>query len=258
MKSKKSSPRPQNSYYSPVNGSSQRAVQNALLLSLPGKECDSVFEKCQFVELPKHSLLNEMGAPIKFSYFVNSGLASILSIMTTGKSVEVGLVGREGFIGLPLIAGFSTSPTRNIMQIGGTAYRISAVDLKESLRNCPNLGIALNRFAQTLTLQATQVAACNRVHEVEQRLARWLLMSLDRLQDGTAVPLTQDSLANMLGTRRASVTVAAGILQKAGLITYRRGDVKIDDRAGLERVACECYEALKRQTDKWNNESERV
>jgi CRP-like cAMP-binding protein len=258
MTSKRSSLGPQNSHHSHDNGSSQRAVHNALLLSLPRKEYDFVLEKCQFVELPKHSLLTEMGAPIKFSYFINGGLASILSVMSSGKSVEVGLVGREGFIGLPLIAGYSTSSTRNVVQVGGTSFRISAEDLKESLRRCPNLEIALIRFAQTLTLQATQVAACNRVHEVEQRLARWLLMSLDRLQDSTAVPLTQDSLASMLGTRRASVTVAAGILQKAGLITYRRGDVKIDDRTGLERVACECYEVLKRQTEKWNSETEKA
>jgi CRP-like cAMP-binding protein len=238
------------------NGSSDRAIQNSILLSLPGKECDSVFEKCQFVELPKHTVINEMGAPIKFCYFINGGLASILSVMTTGKSVEVGLVGKEGFVGLALTAGFTTSPTRAVMQVGGSAFRISAADLRDCLRKCPTLEMALNRFSQTLTLQATQVAACNRVHEVDQRLARWLLMSLDRL-DGVDVPLTQDSLASMLGTRRASVTVAAGILQKAGLITYRRGDLKIDDRIGLEKASCECYEALKRQNEKWKLEADK-
>ena len=144
--------------------------------------------------------------------------------MSSGKSVEVGLVGREGFIGLPATAGFATSPTRVVMQVEGNAFRISAADLKECLHKSAALELALTRFSQTLTLQATQIAACNRVHEVDQRLARWLLMSLDRL-GGNSVPLTQDSLASMLGTRRASVTVAAGILQRAGLITYRRGDV---------------------------------
>jgi CRP-like cAMP-binding protein len=235
------------------NGSSGRTLQNAILLSLPPKEADSVFQRCQFVELPKHMVLNEVGSPIKFCYFVSCGLASILSVMANGKSVEVGLVGKEGFVGLPLTAGFSTSPTRAIMQVGGSGLRISAADLKECLRKYPNLEIALSRFSQILALQATQVAACNRVHEVDQRLARWLLMSHDRL-DGDSVPLTQDSLASMLGTRRASVTVAAGILQKAGLITYRRGDLKIDDRVGLEQASCECYQALTRQTLKWNNE----
>lgn len=257
MKRAKSSPGPKDPPSASDNGSSRRAIQNSILLALPAKECDSVFEKSQFVELSKHMVLNEMGAPIKFAYFINSGLASMLSVMTTGKSVEVGLVGKEGFIGLPLLAGFATSSTRTIMQVGGTGYRLSASDLRAAIPKCPNLEIALNRFSQTLTLQATQVAACNRVHGVDQRLARWLLMSQDRL-DGVAVPLTQDSLASMLGTRRASVTVAAGILQKAGLITYRRGDVKIDDRVGLESAACECYDTLRRQNEKWSIESEKI
>lgn len=234
------------------NGSNH-AIQNAILLSLPPKECHRIFGKCQVIDLPKHTVINEIGAPIKFSYFMNSGLASILSVMSSGKSVEVGLVGREGFVGLPVTAGFTSSPTRAVMQVGGNACRISAPDLKDCLRKCPALEIALKRFSQTLTLQATQAAACNRVHEVGQRLARWLLLSLDRL-DGVDVPLTQDSLASMLGTRRASVTVAAGILQRAGLITYRRGDLKIDNRSGLEKASCECYAALKRQNEKWKSE----
>ena len=232
-------------------------VENLLLRLLPRKDHDSLLEKCQFTELPKHALVNEIGAAIKFCYFINGGLASILSVMSTGKSVEVGLVGKEGFIGLPSTAGFSTSPTRVVMQVAGSAFRISTADLKECLRKSPALELSLKRFSQTLTLQATQIAACNRVHEVDQRLARWLLMSLDRLP-GDAVPLTQDSLASMLGTRRASVTVAAGFLQRAGLITYRRGDVRIDRRDGLERAACECYEALQRQTARWKNETEKT
>ncbi|HEY2119252.1 MAG TPA: Crp/Fnr family transcriptional regulator [Candidatus Acidoferrum sp.] len=254
MKRTKTTPHSRNLLNS-SNGSSNGAIHNTILLSIPTKECDFVFQNCDFVELPKHIVLNEVGAPIKFCYFINSGLASILSVMASGKSVEVGLVGREGFIGLPLTAGFTTSPTRTVMQVTGSGFRITAADLKDALRKCPNLAVALHRFSQTLTLQATQVAACNRVHEVDQRLARWLLMSQDRL-NGDDITLTQDSLANMLGTRRASVTVAAGILQKAGLITYRRGDVKIDDRTGLEKASCECYESLKRQNEKWKDETD--
>lgn len=254
MNRTKSSPRSRN-FSSSSNGSSNGAIQNTILLSLPPKECDFVFQNCDFVELPKHMVLNEGGAPIKFCYFINSGLASILSVMASGKSVEVGLVGREGFIGIPLTAGFTTSPTRAVMQVSGSGFRITAADVKNALRKCPNLAVALHRFSQTLTLQATQVAACNRVHEVDQRLARWLLMSQDRL-NGDDITLSQDSLANILGTRRASVTVAAGILQKAGLITYRRGDVKIDNRTGLEKTSCECYESLKRQNEKWRDETD--
>src|SRR5207253_10548431 len=121
-------------------------------------------------------------------------------------------------------------------------------------RTCPQLEKKLNRYSQAFALQATQVAACNRLHEVEERLARWLLMSQDRI-GGNQVPLTQEFLAHMLGTRRASVTVAAGILQKAGLITYQRGHVKIVDRTQLEGAACECYEIMQQQDKKWRNES---
>jgi CRP-like cAMP-binding protein len=177
--------------------------------------------------------------------------------MTDGKSVEVGLAGKEGFIGLPLVVGLSTSPTQVIMQVGGSAYRMLAADFKEVLSHAPALEKTLNRYAQSLGMQAIHVAACNRLHEVDERLARWLLMSQDRL-GGNVVPLTQEFLAHMLGTRRASVTVGAGILQKAGLITYTRGSVKIDDRSGLEDAACECYASIKQQSEKWEKEVNRV
>jgi CRP-like cAMP-binding protein len=198
--------------------------------------------------------LNEVGEAIENAYFTNTGLISFLTVMADGKSVEVGLSGKEGFAGLPLVFGFSSSPTRAVIQVDSTGYRMSADNLKDALRDCPILNKSLLRFSQIMAVQATQVAACNRLHEVDHRLARWLLMSQDRL-GGDDVPLTQEILAHMLGTRRASVTVAAGILQKSRLITYRRGDVRIDDRAGLENAACECYETIKRQSEKWQSET---
>ena len=233
---------------------SNEKVQNAILLSLPPDEFDTLLPKLFFGELPKHTLLNEIAESIEWAYFINSGLASFLNVMADGKSVEVGLTGKEGFVGLPLLAGFSTSPSRALMQVDGSAFRISAVDMQDALKICPSLDRSLQRFSQLLAMQAMQVAACNRLHEVDQRLARWLLMSQDRLL-GDVVSLTQETLASMLGTRRASVTEAAGILQKAGLITYRRGDVKIDNRRGLEAAACECYGTMKRLTDKWRIEA---
>jgi CRP-like cAMP-binding protein len=185
---------------------------------------------------------------------MNSGLASVLNVMPDGKTVEVGLSGREGFIGLPLVVGFGTSPTQVIVQISGTGFRVRAKDLEDILRQCPKLERSLNRYAQEMALQVTQVAACNRLHEVEERLARWLLMSQDRV--GTSeFPLTQQFLAHMLGTRRASVTVAAGILQKAGLITYTRGQVKIENRTALEDAACECYQQFNQQLKNWRKNS---
>jgi len=233
-----------------------RATQNAILRSLPSKESNSVLAASEFVELPTYTVLNEMSEPIAFAYFIESGLASVLNVMEDGKSVEVGLTGREGFVGLPLLVGFTSSPSRVIMQIDGSGLRISVKDFAAVLSECPALEKSLQRFSQEMGVQATQVAACNRLHEVDERLARWLLMSQDRI-DGNIVPLTQEFLAHMLGTRRASVTLAAGMLQKAGLITYSRGEVRIENRKELEDAACECYSAINRQSQNWRNEAKK-
>src|SRR5579863_5818164 len=232
-------------------------IQNLILLALPADELQAAVKKMEFIELPTHSVLHEAGEPVTHAYFINSGLASVLNVMTDGKSVEVGLAGKEGFIGLPLVVGLSTGPTQVIMQVVGSAHQMTATDFKEVLSHSPVLEKSLNRYAQSLGMQATHVAACNRLHEVDERLARWLLMSQDRLA-GDVVPLTQEFLAHMLGTRRASVTVAAGILQKAGLITYNRGSVRIDNRSGLEDAACECYASIRQQSQKWEKELSRL
>jgi CRP-like cAMP-binding protein len=239
-----------------VDGNSNK-IQNLILMGLPADELSAAVRKLEFVELPTHTVLHEAGEPLSHAYFINSGLASVLNVMTDGKSVEVGLAGKEGFIGLPLVVGLSTSPTQVIMQVAGSAYQLTTADFKELLSHSRALEKSLNRYAQSLGMQATHVAACNRLHEVDERLARWLLMSQDRL-GGDVVPLTQEFLAHMLGTRRASVTVAAGILQKAGFITYNRGSVRIDDRSGLEDAACECYASIKQQTEKWEKELSRL
>jgi len=234
-----------------VNG---QPVHNSILSSLPPRERDAVLSKLEFVDLPTHSLLNEIAAPILYGYFINSGLASILNVMSDGKSVEVGLTGAEGFVGLPLAVGYGTSPTRALIQIKGDAFRITAKQLIELLPKCPELEKHLNRYAQELNLQGAQIAACNKLHPVEQRLARWLLMSQDRV--GSSIfTLTQEFLSHMLGTRRASVTIAAGTLQKAGLITYKRGQVKIEKRSKLEEFSCECYRALRNQMKSWSGNS---
>jgi CRP-like cAMP-binding protein len=235
------------------HGKNGQALFNQILLALPSKECEALLSKLEFVSLPVHTILNDAEAPIKYAYFTNDGLASVLDVMSDGKSVEVGLIGTEGFVGTPLAAGYKTSPTRVIMQIAGSGFRISANDLATAMRECPQLTQQMHRFVQELALQSQQVAACNRLHEVEERLARWLLMCQDRI-GGDIVPLTQEFLAHMLATRRASVTVAAGILQKAGLITYSRGVVKIQSRSKLEDASCECYEMIMRQTKKWKDE----
>lgn len=195
-------------------------------------------------------MLHEPGETLKSAYFCDTGLVSILSVFPDGKSVEVGLVGNEGFVGLPLVAGFRTAFTRAVDQIEATAFRVNGEALIVILRQCPNLERRLQQFSQMMAMQVTQIAACNRLHEVNERLARWLLMSADRI-GSNSVPLTQDFLAQMLGTRRASVTVAAGMLEKAGLIAYRRGDVRIVDRQELEEAACECYGLMQKQAKEW-------
>ncbi|HEY6768304.1 MAG TPA: Crp/Fnr family transcriptional regulator [Candidatus Sulfotelmatobacter sp.] len=237
------------------NDGDGNSILNELLQDLPRKESDLLFPKLEFVRLLVHHLLHEPGDTLKSAYFCNSGMISILSAFPDGKSVEVGLVGKEGFVGLPLIAGFQTASTRAISQIEATAFRIDANTLVTMLRQGPVLERRLQQFSQIMSMEVTQVAACNRLHEVDQRLARWLLMTSDRI-GSNSVPLTQEFLAQMLGTRRSSVTVAAGILQKAGLISYIRGDVKIVNRTGLKEAACECYEIMERQSQVWKSEAD--
>ncbi len=229
------------------------ALKNRLLLRLPPKECDLILSKLTLVDLRLHDLLQEVGHPIQYGYFPNTAMGSVLNVMADGKSVEVGLVGKEGFIGLPLLAGLRSSASRVVTQAQGTAY-IDADDMRKSARSCPQLIAGLMRYAQESNMEVTQIAACNRLHEVDERLARWLLMSQDRI-DSDILPLTQEFLAQMLGTRRASVSVAAEILQRAGLIHYNRGHVSIVNRKGLEEACCECYKVIQQQLSRWEEES---
>jgi CRP-like cAMP-binding protein len=232
----------------------RKSVHNEILLGLPTREYGVLSPELEPLELETHQVLNEIGQPIEWCYFVDRGLVSILNVMSDGKSVEVGITGKEGFVGLPLVVGLNTSSTRALVQVAASAYRIRSTALLRVLEKCPQLEKSLNRYSQMLGLQTSQVAACNRLHAVEQRLARWLLMSQDRL-GGDVVQLTQEFLAHMLGTRRASVTVAAGTLQKASLIQYTRGAVTIVNRAKLEATACECYAIMTRQSRNWLKES---
>lgn len=230
------------------------ALINGILRKLPRKEFKTIFPKLALVPLPLHLILNEAAKPIAYCYFMRSGLASILTVLTNGKIVEVGLTGAEGFVGLPLVAGLKSSASRVIVQVAGSAFRIRAGDMVVALADCPALRKSLGQFGQDVAVQSAQIAACNRLHNANQRLARWLLMSQDRL-GGSQVRLTQEFLAHMLGMRRASVTVALGFLQKAELITFVRGAVMIDDRLGLEAAACECYVSITRQHKRWQKES---
>jgi CRP-like cAMP-binding protein len=229
-------------------------VGNLILRSLPRKESSQLLPLMEFVRLQLHQVLQEAGEAIRSGYFLNNGLASLLTTHPDGKTVEVGLTGNEGFIGLPVIFGFKTSALRVVTQGGGTGYRVEIDTLLRLLPECPELEKQLQRYSMVLGMQSTQLAACNRLHDVGERLARWLLMSHDRI-GGVDLPLTQEFLAQMLGTRRASVTEAAGILQKDGLIEYSRGSVRILNRGKLEESACDCYEAIERQKKRWQEEA---
>jgi len=230
-------------------------VHNEILLGLPPKESNLLLPKLEFVRLKLHQVLHEAGETLKSGYFCNAGMFSVLTVTPDGRHVEVGLIGKEGFAGIPLIAGFRTSHTRVVVQGEGTAFRVDASVLRAALRESPNLERQLLRHSQLMAMQVEQVATCNRLHGMEERLARWLLMTADRV-GSDALPLTQEFLAQMLGSTRSTVTISAGMLQKAGLIAYTRGNVNILDRSSLEAAACDCYASLQRQTKEWQGQDE--
>lgn len=227
-----------------------REIGNSILCAIPRRERTVILSSAEFVRLKLHQVLHEPGETIKSVYFLNNGLGSVLTTQPGGKTVEVGLIGREGFVGLPVIFGFKTSGLRVVTQADATAYRLEASFLLSILPQSRELEKQLQRFSMMLAMQSTQLAACNRLHDVVSRLARWVLMSHDRIATPT-LPLTQDFLAQMLGTRRASVTVAAGALQKSGAIEYSRGSVRVLDRSILETTACDCYQVIERQKKLW-------
>jgi CRP-like cAMP-binding protein len=230
-------------------------VLNKILLQLPPEEFDLLSSKLEFVRLKRRQVVHEAGETLKSAYFCNSGMFSFAIIMPDGKSVEVCLVGTEGFSGIPLIAGFRTSYTRTVVQAEATAFRIDAARFRAALRDLPTLEREAQRFAQLATMQMAQIAACNRLHEVEERLARWLLMCQDRL-GSNSLPLTEDFLAEMLGSRRASVSVAISNLSKVRLIEHTRGKATILQREGLELICCDCYAQLQWQAKQWQSQTD--
>lgn len=218
-------------------------VKNLVLLSIPDREYNLLRRHLELVDLPHHRVLHETGEKIQFAYFLNDGLASFVISTTDGRSVEVAIVGREGVIGTPLAVGLHRGPYRAIMQIPGSGWRIKAAAVDDVLKGAPELRLILNRYVLIQGLQIAQIAACNRLHEIEQRLARWLLMCQDRV-NSDSLAVTHELLAQMLGTGRPSVSLAAGMLQRAGMIENLRGTVKILNRKNLEDAACECYRAM--------------
>jgi CRP-like cAMP-binding protein len=215
-------------------------VSNIILLSICNRDYRLLRPHLEAVSLPDHMVLHEGGGKLEFAYFPNRGLVSLVVMMKDGKSAEAGIVGKEGFVGTPAIVGLNRSPLQAVVQITGDGFRIAIAPLQQTLQSTPHLQSLMSRYAVVQGMQVAQTAACNRLHGIKQRLARWLLMTQDRM-DSEALPITHDFLATMLGTDRPSVSVAAGILQGEQLIEYTRGAVKILNRNKLEDRACECY-----------------
>ena len=222
-------------------------ARNRLLSILPAEEIDRLLPSLESVPLLTGMPIYEPNVRISHVYFPISGIVSMTSDMREG-TVEVGTVGREGMTGLPLVLRADTMPTRAFVQVPGHAYRMSADDLLGAMHESPRFERLLLRYALALFDQSAQHAACNRLHALEERCARWLLMTHDRV-DGDVLPLKQQFLAEMLGVHRPAVTLAAGALQKAGVIRYTRGKVTVLDRPALERASCECYQIITRRAE---------
>jgi CRP-like cAMP-binding protein len=217
-----------------------KPVCNAILLSIPEKEFDAIRPHLQFVDLPQRLSLQEANRTLEDAYFLNRGMVSLVFTTKMGESVEVGVVGNEGFTPIPVAAGVKRTPHRAVMQIGGEGFKISVAELQNVLQSSPALQSMLNRYATVHGLQVAQTAGCNRLHDLEQRLSRWLLLAQDCV-DSALLLITHDFLAMMLGTDRPSVSLAASGLQKRRIIEYSRGAVRILNRKKLESSACECY-----------------
>jgi CRP-like cAMP-binding protein len=227
---------------------SPEAHQNRLLASLPDEEYERLRPHLLPTRLEYKCPLYEANEPIEFVHFIETGVASLVNTMMNGDVAEVGTIGNEGFVGIPILFGDKQAPTSVYMQVGGASLRMKANLFREVMQRHPPIQRAMLQYAHTFFNQIAQFAACNTFHLLEQRCCRWLLMTQDRMQS-SEFPLTQEFLAMMLGVRRAGVTDAANALKRAGLIKYTRGCVTVLDRAGLEKRTCECYGVTKREFD---------
>ena len=225
-----------------------KPVRNKVLLAMPENEYELIRPELTQIELPGHLSLHEPTQNIEFVYFPNRGMVSQVVVTKDGRTVEVGVVGNEGYVGAGLAAGLSRSSVREIIQIAGDGSRVLGNALERILRLAPQLQVMLNRHTGLQGMQVAQTAACNRLHDIQQRLCRWLLMTQDRVNSGV-LPITHDFVATMMGTDRSTVSLAAAALQKKGIIEYVRGAVKVLNRRKLEKSSCECYDVIRQFED---------
>jgi CRP-like cAMP-binding protein len=223
--------------------------QNYILKSLPGEARARLFPHLKLLQLPLGTVLYESGARMRHIYFPTDSIVSLLYVLENGASAEIAVVGNDGAVGVSLFMGGETTTSRAVVQSAGWAYRLTGARLKREFYRHGDLMLVLLRYTQSLITQMAQTAVCNRHHSVDQQLCRWLLLSLDRLASNELV-MTHELIANMLGVRREGVTEAAGKLQKAGVLRYRRGHITVLDRPKLEQLCCECYSVVKKESER--------
>lgn len=223
--------------------------RNQLLAALPDAELSRWLPQLTLIDMPLGQVLFESGRVEMNAYFPTSAIVSLLYVMENGDSAEIAVVGNEGMVGVPLLMGGNSTPSRAVVQSAGMGYRLRSRFLTEEFNKFGPVSHLLLRYIQALMTQMSQTAACNRHHSLDKQLCRWLLLSLDRLP-GNELVMTQDLIANMLGVRREGVTEGAAKLQKAGLINYTRGRITVMDRVGLEKRVCECYAVVKKEYDR--------
>jgi CRP-like cAMP-binding protein len=222
---------------------------NKLLAALPASELERLTPYLDLVQLKLGTVLYEAGQPLRYAYFPADSIISLMHVMENGDSAEIAMVGHEGVAGISGFVGADASPSRAQVQSAGSAHQIDKEILKREFARGGTLQYILLRYILALIIQMGQTAACNRHHSVEQQLCRWLLLSLDRLPSNQ-LHMTQELIASMLGVRREGITEAAGRLQDAGIIKYSRGHITVLDRAKLESKVCECYAAVKKESDR--------
>jgi CRP-like cAMP-binding protein len=220
---------------------------NLLLNALSAVELKRIRSHLEPVDMPLGEVIYESGRQIGHVYFPTDSIVSLLYVLENGASAEIAVVGNDGLVGISLFMGGETTPSRAVVQSAGHAYRMPGEIMKREFNRGGTMQHLLLRYTQALITQMAQTAVCNRHHSVDQQLCRWLLLSIDRLAT-PELTMTQELIANMLGVRREGVTEAAGKLQKAGVISYRRGHIQVLDRPKLEGLSCECYEVVRRES----------
>jgi CRP-like cAMP-binding protein len=233
----------------PKTTGKHRPQQNALLAALPAAECKRLTGDLELVPLALGQILYDSGQTMSHAYFPIDCIVSLLYVMENGESAEIAIVGNEGMIGIPLFLGGESTQSRAIVQNAGHAYRLKAEVLKDEFKTGGALSRLLLIFASALITQMVQTAACNRHHPIDKQLCRWMLLSLDRLPTNR-ISMTGKLIGNMLGLNHANVIKATNVLEKAGLIRYDGGEITVLDRTGVEKRSCECYEVVKRETDR--------